>query len=192
MTQLVDYSEFQELRNQFNLLEDKLSKQKILNEQLLQDSMKNKLSHIEWWYHLRFWISALFVPTMCVVLFLLNISWWFILLFVVVAMLQLVLDYRCYKTLDPKNLPNCSLTEATERVTQHKGLRSMSDRILVFPTIVLVGWAVLIAVDYTWNWPILGIVVIGLIVSYKRSMKLKEANRQRLADVLRQIEELRG
>ena len=42
--------DFEELKNQYCLLNEKLEKQRIINEVMIQESMKEKLSYIEKWY----------------------------------------------------------------------------------------------------------------------------------------------
>ena len=49
MTHEMDLSELQELRKQFNLIDEKLDKQRIINEEILRESMKSKLSRVELW-----------------------------------------------------------------------------------------------------------------------------------------------
>ena len=51
--QNLDFAELQELKNQFSLLNEKLEKQRIIYEELIQESMKEKLSYIERWYQYR-------------------------------------------------------------------------------------------------------------------------------------------
>mgnify|MGYP003419739966 CR=1 FL=1 len=38
--QNLDFAELQELKNQFNLLNEKLEKQRIINKEMIQESMK--------------------------------------------------------------------------------------------------------------------------------------------------------
>ena len=47
--QNLDFTELQELKNQFNILNIKLEKQRIINEDIIKESMKEKLSYIEKW-----------------------------------------------------------------------------------------------------------------------------------------------
>lgn len=52
MTHEMDLTELQELRKQFNLIDEKLDRQHIINEELLRESMKSKLSRVELWYRI--------------------------------------------------------------------------------------------------------------------------------------------
>ena len=45
--QILDLKELQELKEQFKLMDAKLEKQRIINEKMLEKSMKENLSHIE-------------------------------------------------------------------------------------------------------------------------------------------------
>ena len=47
MEKTIDFAELQELREQFNILSEKLEKQIIINETLIKESMKKKLSYVE-------------------------------------------------------------------------------------------------------------------------------------------------
>ena len=48
----MESKELQELREQFNLISDKLEKQTIINETLIKESMKKNVSYVEKTYKL--------------------------------------------------------------------------------------------------------------------------------------------
>ena len=58
----IEFKEFEELKQQFNLLDEKLEKQRIINEEIIGETIKEKLSHIEKWYRNRFKISLVSAP----------------------------------------------------------------------------------------------------------------------------------
>ena len=41
--QIIDFAELQELKHQFSLLDEKLEQQRIVNEEIIKESMKEKL-----------------------------------------------------------------------------------------------------------------------------------------------------
>lgn len=47
MEKTMNFAELQELREQFKILNDKLEKQAIINDNLIQESIKNKLSYVD-------------------------------------------------------------------------------------------------------------------------------------------------
>ena len=54
--------DFEELKNQYCLLNEKLEKQRIINEEMIQESMKEKLSYIEKWYKKQFLVCTIACP----------------------------------------------------------------------------------------------------------------------------------
>ena len=47
MEKTIDFAELEELKTQFNLLNEKLEKQQIINENLIKESMTRKISYVE-------------------------------------------------------------------------------------------------------------------------------------------------
>ena len=197
MTHEMDLTELQELRKQFNLIDEKLDKQRIINEELLRESMTSKLSRVEKWYQNRFRTSAVAAPIAGVV-FLTQFAdqgfpyWGFCLLIIATGILEVILNKRAYKALDAANLPSMSMTEATEHVARHKHLRKVANSILALPLIVLIVWTILIASDFAWNPTVITITVFAMGVTVGLGITQQRANKKRLDEVLQQIEKLRG
>ena len=197
MTHTTDLTELQQLREQFNLIDEKLEKQRIINEEILNVSMQHKLSHIEQWYRRRFSTSALAAPIVGVV-FLTQFAdkgfpyWGFCLLIIATGILEIILNSRAYKALDLANLPSMSMTEATEHIARHKQLRMMANRILALPLIALIVWTILIASDFAWNLPVIAITVFAMGIGIALGITQQRANKKRLDEVLNQIKTLRG
>ena len=191
-----DFEELQELKNQFSLLNEKLEKQRIINEEMLKESMKEKLSYIERSYHYRFRIGAIVTPIISIVFILRYIyegfgHWEYSALILFTGLLELFLDRKSYNTLDLKNLPNMNMTQATEKIIKHKQLRALANKILVIPMIILIVWTTLIACNYSWNPPILFIILFIMGIAFSRGFYLMKQNRKRLEAVLEQIKQLR-
>ena len=195
--QTMDLTELQELKAQFNLLDMKLDKQRIINEEILRESMTSKLSRVEQWYQNRFRTSAIAAPIAGVV-FLTQFAdqgfpyWGFCLLIIATGILEVILNRRAYKALNIGNLPSMSMTEATEHIARHKQLRMMANRILTLPLIALIVWTILIASDFTWNLQVIAITVFAMGFTIALGITQQRANKKRLDEVLQQIEKLRG
>lgn len=190
-------SELESLRKQFGLLSVKLEKQRILSEEILIDSMKGKLSHIEKWYHNRFLISLVSAPIVSVVFLFMYIGqgaeyWGFGLYILAVAALEYVLNRRSYKKLNVKDLASLSMTEATENIARHKQMRSQSNRIMVIPLIILIAWTILIASDFVWRPFVTILTITSMAVSIIWGIQQERANRKRLEEILGMIKNLRG
>ena len=194
--QNLDFEELQELKNQFNLLDMKLEKQRIINEEMIQESMKEKLSYIERWYQYRLRVCTIAAPIVSFIFMVRYINegfghWGFSLLILLTGLIELYLDRKSYQALDIKNIPNLSMTEATENVTKHRHLIKQTNKILILPSIVLVVWAILIACNYSWNLPILAITIFMVGVAISWGLYLAKQNRKKLESVLEQIKKLR-
>ena len=65
-----DFAELQELKEQFNILSEKLEKQTIINETLIKESMKKKLSYVERTYKMYKIEIEITTPLLIAILFL--------------------------------------------------------------------------------------------------------------------------
>ena len=194
--QTIDLTELQELKAQFNLLDVKLDKQRIINEEILKESMNRKLSRVEQWYQNRFRTSAIAAPIVGIIFLTQFIGkgfpyWGFCLLIVATGILEIILNRRAYKALDIAKLPSMSMTEATERVVRHKQLRTEANRILTLPFIALIVWTILIASDFAWNLQVIAITVFAMGFTIALGVTQQRANKKRLDEVLQQIEMLK-
>ena len=194
--QNLDFAELQELKNQFNLLDVKLEKQRIINEEMIQESMKEKLSYIERWYRNRFYTCVVAAPIVSIIFIVRNITegvgdWTFGFMILLVALVELYFDRKAYRVLDIKNLPNLNMTQATENVIKHKQLRSLANKVLLLPFIVVIVWTILVAGGYTWNLKIISVTVFMMGLSFSYGFQQMKKNQKRLESVLEQIKKLR-
>lgn len=192
-----DEGELESLREQFHLLGAKLSEQRILSEEIINDAMQEKLSHIEKWYHNRFTISLFTAPIVSTVFFFMYLGqgaeyWGFSLYILAVALLEYFLNRRSYRRLDTGRLPSLSMTEATESIARHKQMRSHINRIMIIPLILLIAWTILIASDFTWKPFIVILTVCSIAVSIIWGIHQERDNKKRLEEILRMIKRLRG
>ena len=194
--QNLDFAELQELKNQFNLLNEKLEKQRIINEEMIQESMKEKLSYIERWYQYRFCVSMIAAPIASIIFMILYLNngfghWGFSVLILFIGILQYFLYRRCYHALDIKNLPYLNMTQAMENIIKHKQYHSLTKKILILPIIVLIIWTIIIASEYTWNPKIIVLTVFMMGISISWGLSQMKKNQKRLESVLEQIKQLR-
>ena len=194
--QNLDFTELQELKEQFSLLDMKLEKQRIINEEMIQESMKEKLSYIERWYRNRFYTCVVAAPIVSIIFIVRNITegvgdWTFGFMILLVALVELYFDRKAYRVLDIKNLPNLNMTQATENVIKHKQLRSLANKVLLLPFIVVIVWTILVAGGYTWNLKIISVTVFMMGLSFSYGFQQMKKNQKRLESVLEQIKKLR-
>ena len=194
--QNLDFAELQELKNQFSLLNEKLEKQRIINEEMIQESMKEKLSYIERWYSHQYRKNTIATPITSIIFMILYLNngfghWGFSVLILFIGILQYFLYRRCYHALDIKNLPYLNMTQAMENIIKHKQYHSLTKKILILPIIVLIVWTILIASEYTWNPKIIVLTVFMMGISISWGLSQMKKNQKRLEAVLEQIKKLR-
>lgn len=192
-----DFKELEDLKQQFVLLDEKLDKQRIISEEIVGEAIKEKLSYIEKWYKNRFKVSLVSAPIVGIVFLCMYIGkgagyWGFGLFILAVGVLEYLLNRRCYKALNIKQLPSMSMTEAHERIVNHKRLRSFTDKVLAIPYIALIAWTILVASGFAWNTVVIVITVFAMALSISLGYCQQKANRKRLDAVLRHIKSLRG
>ena len=189
--QNLDLAELQELKNQFSMLDMKLEKQRIINKEMIEESMKEKLSYIERWYKNRFVTSMVAAPVGGIV-FMANGYWGFGILILLTGLLEFFLNRKAYNALDARNLPGMNMTQAAENIIRHRRLRSITNRILALPLIALIVWTILIAGGYAWNLKVIALTLFAMGASISWGLYEMKMNHKRLDAVLEQIRKLRG
>ena len=194
---VIEFKEFDELRKQFGLLEDKLDKQRIISEEIVNETIKEKLSHVEKWYRNRFRTSIIWSPIISALFFFMYIDkgaeyWAFSLFILAVGVLEYLLNRRCFKALDLDRLPSMSMTDALERVVEHKRLRSLTEKIMVLPYIALIAWTILVASGFCWSVEVFVITTFAMGLSVIYGYSQQKANMKRLDGILQHIRTLRG
>lgn len=193
----IEFNELEELRLQFALLDEKLEKQRIISEEIVGGAIKDKLSHIERWYKNRFCVSLFSAPVASIVFFTMYIGrgveyWGFSLMILAVGVLEYIMNRRCYNALDIKRLPSMSMTEAQERVINHKRLRSFTEKVLILPYIALIAWTILVASGFSWSIEVITITTFAMLLSLVWGYSQQKANKAHLDAILRHIRSLRG
>lgn len=193
----MELKEFDELKKQFGLLEEKLDKQRIISVEIVNETIKEKLSRVEKWYRDRFCTSVVWSPIVSVVFFVMYIDkgaeyWAFSLFILAVGVLEYLLNRRCLKALDAERLPSMSMTDAQERIIEHKRLRSLSGKIMVLPYIALIAWTILVASGFCWSTGVFAITTFAMGLSVIYGYSQQKANNKHLDAVLQHIRTLRG
>ena len=194
--QNLDFAELQELKNQFSLLNEKLEKQRIINEEMIQESMKEKLSYVEKWYKKQFLVCTIVCPIISTIFMIQYMNkgfgyWGFSIFVLVLALVELYWNRICYKALDIKNLSNLNMIQATEKIIKHKQLRTMRNKFFIIPFIILIIWTFLVASEFSWNLPVFILLVFMLCISLSLGIYQSKQNRKKLESVLEQIKKLR-
>lgn len=192
MEESLEMKELQELREQFCLINEKLEKQIIINEALIKESMKKKLSYINRTYKMYVWALVITTPLLIALLALhkASLGLW---IFIVVALLvEFFLNSRLYRKLNTKDLMSLGHVEAVERVAVFKKNYKKITIAMLVPAMVLFVSFIGLVSDYRFDMGTVMyysiFIVIALTYEFVRSKKMFK----KLDSVLKQIKELRG
>ena len=191
MTQVIEMGELQELKEQFILLNEKLEKQKIINETLIKESMTQKISYVEKVQKRYFIITLLVSPLMMALLLLYKAHLAFVLFVLVALGIEAYLHYRAYRILNPKELMDMGFVDAMERVSRFKKFFNIVIWVMAIPALFIFIMFIGLVTNYTFHTgTMIYYGVFGLVATiweYVRKRKMFT----RLDEVLKQINELR-
>ena len=186
-----EFKDLDDLKIQFGYLNEKLEKHSIVKEKMLSEIIGARLNRMERWYRNRFAIY-LISPILAVNFIKMDFHWGFIALFMAITLVGLVLDIKCYRTLNPKELATLPMTQASENVAKHKYWRVMTDRIMIFPLILLIGWTAMIASGYTFNAAMLFVMLCFFAGGIIWGVKQQKTNMKKLDEAMEAIRDLKG
>lgn len=195
-TYQMEMTEFEEMRQQLNLLNEKLNKQSIINENIIRRTMRDKLKSIGFSALIQC-VVAVFATPFCVSMYWTHgMSIAFCIVTTLFLLGAVIYTYWEYKGLRSDELVTGDLIQASQRVLRLKRLQARWLRFSIPFVICWLGW--LITEIYLMSGAkepgffytsLCGIVFGGTIGAlwgtafYRRSQRISN-------EVLRQIEEL--
>lgn len=192
MEKTIDFAELQELREQFNILSEKLEKQTIINETLIKESMKKKLSYVDRTYKMYKTALVITTPLLIALLFLYKASlamWIFIALALIVEM---CLYSREFYKLDTKGLMSLGHIDAVERVVTFKKNFKRNSIVMLIPSIILFIAFIGLVTDYKFEIGTVIFYAIFVLLALTYEFVRYKKMFSKLDAILKQIKELRS
>lgn len=192
MEKTIDFAELEELKTQFNLLNEKLEKQQIINENLIKESMTRKISYVERFHKMYFIVAAMITPLFVAIMLLYKANWAIIAFALTSLVVEIILHYKAFRTLCPKELLDMKLIDAMERVSRFKKQYKIATWIMLIPSLLIFVMFIGLVTNYSFDMG--HVIYYGLFVAtamiweFTRTRKLFK----NLDEVLRQIKELRS
>lgn len=187
-----DFAELQELKAKYDLLNEKLEQQTIINEKLISESMKQKLSYVDRTGRMYRYAGIIVAPLLIVllVLYKASLSMWIIV--GVTMIVEMLLYRREYSKLDTKSLMTLGHVDAVERVaTFRKNFKRIS-YVMLIPSLVIFILFVGMVTDYKFEiGTVIYYAIFVVVVSIYETVRSKKMFKN-LEAVLKQIEELRS
>ena len=134
--------ELEQMREQMQVLRNKLDTQEIVNEKLVKNSVKSKMS----WIKKLVYFEFLLVPFTALMAYVLkemfNLSWFTYAFIVVLSAIDAVCDYRInVASLDLEKVEKHNLSDTLQKLVAMKKMRAKSFFIMMLLSIPLFIWA---------------------------------------------------
>lgn len=134
-------NELEQMREQMQLLLGKLDKQEIINDKMLRQSVKKRMSWIKNFVYLEF----LLIPFIALVWYgvkeMFDLSWWNYGILLIMCTIDVVLDYYVnVAALKTHNIENSSLTETMHKLYRMKQIRAKQFIIMITLVATWFAW----------------------------------------------------
>ena len=190
MEKTIDFAELQELREQFNILSEKLEKQTIINETLIKESMKKKLSYVDRTYKMYKIALVITTPLLIALLFLYKASLVFCVFVVMLLIVEMILYRREFRKLDTKELMSLNHIEAVERVVTFKKNFKRNSIVMLIPSIIIFIAFIGLVTDYKFDMGTVIFYAIFVLLALTYEFVRYKKMFSKLDAILKQIKEL--
>ena len=134
--------ELEQMREQMQVLRNKLDTQEIVNDKLVKNSVKSKMS----WIKKLVYFEFLLVPFTALMAYVLkeifNLSWFCYASILVLCVIDVVCDYRInVASLDLEKVEKHNLSDTLQKLVAMKKMRAKSFFIMMLLSIPLFMWA---------------------------------------------------
>ena len=134
--------ELEQMREQMQVLRNKLETQEIVNDKLVKNSIKSKMSWIKKFVYFEFLMIPFGALMMYVLKEIFNLSWFCYAFIVVLCAIDAVLDYRInVASLDLEKVEKHNLSDTLQKLVAMKQMRAKAFFIIMLLSIPLFIWA---------------------------------------------------
>lgn len=133
-------NELEQMRAQLEIMKQKLSRQEIINDNLISKAMSNRMSWIKRYVQFEMFVLLPFIVIMYALFILVfHISLWLYIVIILVCVADVYADHRINKT-DQADWIAGILVETGRKLVEMKRLRMIHFAISVLAAIVIFGW----------------------------------------------------
>ena len=189
--------ELQDMREQLAALKEKLSKQEIISEKLLKETIARKMKRAKVWVL----VSVIMLIILSAMMLSLNYIWFenkafspTSIVFALVALPTIILGVVQLFKLKPKKIATATLGEVASQLQRTKEFEQGNFTFWMagIPSIIVSIYFIMIYVHSKSNVILLGVVAYILLAiwSYVTRKKQRKSNRSAWDEYIRQIEEM--
>ena len=177
--------DFMEMRNQINLLKDKLNQQEIVNNRLIRASMRNKQQEINRKAIKMSVVSALAVPLWIAIHYISGISWALALTTCAMMIFCIAATWYCHRPINKAGIFTSDVKTVANAFAEVKHMYHVW--ITRFTPTLLLPWLAWVCYEYQEILPfnneqlwitytfILGGAAIGFLIGYRMHCKVVDA-----------------
>lgn len=194
-------NELEQMRQQMQMLQDKLDKQELVNERMIITSMKGKMSWIKKYIYFEFAMIPVLGILWMDMKFAFDLSWGSVLFFMVAASIDVYYDYKInISSMKEDDYARNNLIGTMQKLVAMKHQRFLQMAITIPLIIAWLGW---VGYEMYQNLPLAendfmsgmfqgglfgGAIgaVFGLAIAFRIYFKMQKTN----DDIIRDIEEL--
>lgn len=134
--------ELEQMREQMQVLRNKLETQEIVNDKFVKNSIKSKMSWMKKFIYFEFLMIPFGALMMYVLKEVFNLSWFCYAFIVVLCVIDAVWDYRInVAALDLEKVEKHNLSDTLQKLIAMKQMRAKSFFIMMLLSILLFMWA---------------------------------------------------
>ena len=192
MEKTMDFAELEELKAQFDILNEKLERQTIINETLIKESMKQKLSYVDRTYRMYRNAGLITTPIMLALLLLYKAPLAMCIFIVVSLIMEQILYRREFRKLDTKTLMSLGHIDAVERVAIFRKNFRRINTLMLIPGITIFILFVGLVTGYKFDAGTVLLYLIFVLITLTYEIVRQRKMFKNLDAVLKLIEELRS
>ena len=192
--------EMEQLRSELNTFKERLDKQQIVNDQLMRQSMKSKMS----WIRKMLWIEVAVIPfcaiTMGGLVYQMGLSWWWWFYTLVMLSVDVGLDFWTNR-IRKDDFASGNMVETARHLAEMKRSRI---KVLVFGIVMLLVWLLWLGfmlyqiasdpassdMEQGRAWAFLVGTIIGVLIGLPIGLYIFFRMQRTNTEILRQIDEL--
>lgn len=197
-------NELEQMREQMQLLRNKLDKQEIINDKMLRQSVKKGMSWIKNFVYLGFLLLPFIAVGWYGIKDLFGLSWWNYGILLIMCTIDVVLDYYVnIASLKANNIENSSLTETMHKLYRMKQIRAKKFIIMITLCAIWFAWTGIEMWQYAGSiaekneimqgaeYGGFGGFVIGILIGFFVVIRIYRKMQRTNDELIQQIEEFR-
>lgn len=195
-------NELEQMREQMQMLQNKLDKQEIVNDKLVKNSVKAKMSWIKKFVYIQFCLLPFIALIWYLIKELFDLSWFNYAFMMVMCTIDAVWDYRInVASLNIEKVEDCNLTDTMQKLISMKKMRAKSFSIMMSLCAMWFVWTGIEMGMHVMETPVDGAIkaaehggcfggVIGLFVGFYASIRIYRKMQRTNDELISQIKEI--